>query len=161
MFEGICDSGDDVSEFVCKVKNCEVGVKLMGFGYCVYKNYDLWVCIVKEQVDKILVKFGGDDFLLGIVKEFEEVVLIDDYFIECKFYFNVDFYIGLIYWVFGFLIRMFIVLFVLGRFFGWIVYWCEMYDEGDSKIGWFCQIYIGYMECDYVIIDVWQVGEQM
>lgn len=68
MLEGIRDSGDDVSEFVRKVKNREAGVKLMGFGHRVYKNYDPRARIVKEQADKILAKLGGDDSLLGIAK---------------------------------------------------------------------------------------------
>ncbi|MEQ0574154.1 citrate/2-methylcitrate synthase [Mycobacterium tuberculosis] len=71
MLEGIRDSGDDVSEFVRKVKNREAGVKL-GFGHRVYKNYDPRARIVKEQADKILAKLGGDDSLLGIAKELEE-----------------------------------------------------------------------------------------
>ena len=44
--------------FVKKVKNREDGVKLMGFGHRVYKNYDPRARIVKEQADKILGKLG-------------------------------------------------------------------------------------------------------
>lgn len=153
MLEGIRDSGDDVSEFVRKVKNREAGVKLMGFGHRVYKNYDPRARIVKEQADKILAKLGGDDSLLGIAKELEEAALTDDYFIERKLYPNVDFYTGLIYRALGFPTRMFTVLFALGRLPGWIAHWREMHDEGDSKIGRPRQIYTGYTERDYVTID--------
>ena len=45
-------------DFVKKVKNREDGVKLMGFGHRVYKNYDPRARIVKEQADKILGKLG-------------------------------------------------------------------------------------------------------
>lgn len=69
MLEGIRESGDDVGGFVQKVKNCQAGVKLMGFGHRVYKNYDPRARIVKEQADKILVKLGGDDDLLNIAKD--------------------------------------------------------------------------------------------
>ncbi|MDT5204949.1 MAG: citrate synthase, partial [Mycobacterium sp.] len=80
MLEQIRQSDDDVSEFVRKVKNKEEGVKLMGFGHRVYKNYDPRARIVKEQADKILGKLGGDDDLLNIAKELEEAALTDDYF---------------------------------------------------------------------------------
>jgi citrate synthase len=145
MLEKIRQSDDDVSEFVRKVKDREEGVKLMGFGHRVYKNYDPRARIVKEQADKILGKLGGDDDLLSIAKELEEAALTDDYFIERKLYPNVDFYTGLIY-------RMFTVLFALGRLPGWIAHWREMHDEGDSKIGRPRQIYTGYTERDYTII---------
>ncbi len=152
MLEQIRESGDDVGEFVRKVKNREAGVKLMGFGHRVYKNYDPRARIVKEQADKILAKLGGDP-LLDIAKQLEEAALTDDYFIERKLYPNVDFYTGLIYRALGFPVRMFTVLFALGRLPGWIAHWREMHDEGDSKIGRPRQIYTGYTERDYVGID--------
>jgi citrate synthase len=152
MLEQIRESGDDVSEFVRKVKDREEGVKLMGFGHRVYKNYDPRARIVKEQADKILAKLGGDP-LLDIAKQLEEAALTDDYFIERKLYPNVDFYTGLIYRALGFPVRMFTVLFALGRLPGWVAHWREMHDEGDSKIGRPRQIYTGYTERDYVGID--------
>ena len=68
MLEKIRAGDDDVQTFVKKVKNREDGVKLMGFGHRVYKNYDPRARIVKEQADKILGKLGGDDELLNIAK---------------------------------------------------------------------------------------------
>jgi citrate synthase len=154
MLEGIRDSGDNVTEFVRKVKDRGGRVKLMGFGHRVYKNYDPRARIVKEQADKVLAKLGGDDDLLGIAKELEEAALTDDYFIERKLYPNVDFYTGLIYRALGFPTRMFTVLFALGRLPGWIAHWREMHDEGDNKIGRPRQIYTGYTERNYTAIDV-------
>jgi citrate synthase len=153
MLEKIREEGGDVHEFVRKVKNREAGVKLMGFGHRVYKNYDPRARIVKEQADKILGKVGADDDLLDIAKALEEAALTDDYFIERKLYPNVDFYTGLIYRAIGFPVRMFTVLFALGRLPGWIAHWREMHDEGDSRIGRPRQIYTGYGERDYVTID--------
>ena len=152
MLEQIRESGDDVSEFVRKVKNKEEGVKLMGFGHRVYKNYDPRARIVKEQADKILGKLGGDDDLLNIAKELEEAALTDDYFVERKLYPNVDFYTGLIYRALGFPTRMFTVLFALGRLPGWIAHWREMNGE-PSKIGRPRQIYTGYTERNYAGIE--------
>ena len=151
MLEQIRDEQNgNVTDFVRKVKNREDGVKLMGFGHRVYKNYDPRARIVKEQADKILGKLGGDDELLNIAKDLEEAALTDDYFVERKLYPNVDFYTGLIYRAIGFPAQMFTVLFALGRLPGWIAHWREMHDEGDSKIGRPRQIYTGYTERDYV-----------
>ncbi|BBY64834.1 citrate synthase [Mycolicibacterium helvum] len=153
MLEKIRAGDDDVQTFVKKVKNREDGVKLMGFGHRVYKNYDPRARIVKEQADKILGKLGGDDELLDIAKQLEEIALTDDFFIERKLYPNVDYYTGVIYRAMGFPTRMFTVLFALGRLPGWIAHWREMHDEGSSKIGRPRQIYTGYTERDYAPID--------
>ncbi|KDE99059.1 citrate synthase [Mycolicibacterium aromaticivorans JS19b1 = JCM 16368] len=153
MLEKIRVGQDDVQTFVKKVKNKEDGVKLMGFGHRVYKNYDPRARIVKEQADKILGKLGGDDELLDIAKQLEEIALTDDFFIERKLYPNVDYYTGVIYRAMGFPTRMFTVLFALGRLPGWIAHWREMHDEGSSKIGRPRQIYTGYTERDYATID--------
>jgi len=149
MLETIRAEGGNVQEFVRKVKDREDGVKLMGFGHRVYKNYDPRARIVKEQADKILGRLGGDDDLLNIALALEEAALTDDYFVERKLYPNVDFYTGLIYRAIGFPTRMFTVLFALGRLPGWIAHWREMHTE-PNKIGRPRQIYTGYGERDYV-----------
>ena len=148
MLERIRRDGGDVKEFVRKVKNREDGVKLMGFGHRVYKNYDPRARIVKQQADKLLVKLGGDDALLDIAKALEEIALTDEFFIERKLYPNVDYYTGVIYRAMGFPTRMFTVLFALGRLPGWIAHWREMNGE-STKIGRPRQIYTGYTERDY------------
>jgi citrate synthase len=153
MLESIRAEGGDVHDFVRRAKNREDGVKLMGFGHRVYKNYDPRARIVKEQADKILGKLGGDDDLLDIARDLEEVALTDDYFAERKLYPNVDFYTGVIYRAMGFPTRMFTVLFALGRLPGWIAHWREMHDEGSGKIGRPRQIYVGYGERDYTALD--------
>jgi citrate synthase len=152
MLEKIRTGDDDLQTFVKKVKNREDGVKLMGFGHRVYKNYDPRARIVKEQADKILGKLGGDDELLDIAKQLEEIALTDDFFIERKLYPNVDYYTGVIYRAMGFPTRMFTVLFALGRLPGWIAHWREMHEE-PNKIGRPRQIYTGYGERDYATID--------
>jgi citrate synthase len=150
MLETIRTSGGDLRDFVRRVKDREAGVKLMGFGHRVYKNYDPRARIVKEQADKILGKLGGDDELLAIAMGLEEVALTDDFFVERKLYPNVDFYTGVIYRAMGFPTRMFTVLFALGRLPGWIAHWREMHDDGSRRIGRPRQIYTGYTERDYV-----------
>ncbi|MFD1810739.1 citrate synthase [Rhodococcus gannanensis] len=150
MLDEIKASGGDVKEFVRKVKNKEDGVKLMGFGHRVYRNYDPRAALVKKAADTILSKLGGDDELLEIAKSLEETALTDEYFIERKLYPNVDFYTGLIYRAMGFPTRMFTVLFAMGRLPGWIAHWREMHEDPATKIGRPRQIYTGYTERNYV-----------
>ena len=150
MLQQIKDNGGDVDEFVRKVKNKEDGVKLMGFGHRVYKNYDPRAAIVKKTADELLEKLGIQDPLLDIALQLEQVALSDDYFIERKLYPNVDFYTGLIYKAMGFPERMFTVLFAIGRLPGWIAQWREMINDPATKIGRPRQVYTGYTERDYL-----------
>ncbi|MEU7524965.1 citrate synthase [Saccharothrix sp. NPDC042600] len=150
MLEKIKAEGGDVDAFVRKVKNKEDGVRLMGFGHRVYKNYDPRAAIIKKTADEILGKLGADDQLLDIAKKLEETALADDYFIERKLYPNVDFYTGLIYRAMGFPTKFFTVLFALGRLPGWIAHWREMIKDPATKIGRPRQIYVGSPERAYV-----------
>jgi citrate synthase len=149
MLQQIKDSDDDVDTFMNKVKNREGGVRLMGFGHRVYKNYDPRAAIIKETADEILSKLGGNDELLEIALRLEDIALHDDYFIERKLYPNVDFYTGLIYKAMGFPTKMFTVLFAIGRLPGWIAQWHEMIDDKQTKIGRPRQVYTGPTERDY------------
>ncbi|WP_184691270.1 citrate synthase [Saccharothrix tamanrassetensis] len=153
MLEKIRAEGGDVDSFVRKVKNKEDGVRLMGFGHRVYKNYDPRAAIIKKTADEILGKLGADDQLLDIAKKLEETALADDYFIERKLYPNVDFYTGLIYRAMGFPTKFFTVLFALGRLPGWIAHWREMIQDPATKIGRPRQIYVGSPERDFVPLD--------
>ncbi|WP_280424679.1 citrate synthase [Nocardia carnea] len=147
MLDGIQAAGGDVKEFIRKVKNKEDGVKLMGFGHRVYRNYDPRAAIAKKHADTILSKLGSDP-LFDIAQALEEAALTDDYFVERKLYPNVDFYTGVIYKAMGFPTRMFTVLFAMGRLPGWIAHWREMHSEA-IKIGRPRQIYTGYGARDY------------
>ncbi|TVT57849.1 citrate synthase [Amycolatopsis rhizosphaerae] len=149
MLDGIKASGGNVSEFVNRVKNKEKGVRLMGFGHRVYKNYDPRAKIIKATADRILNKLGVNDELLDIAKTLEETALSDDYFVERKLYPNVDFYTGLIYRALGFPTKYFTVLFALGRLPGWIAHWREMINDPSTKIGRPRQIYTGEKQRDY------------
>ncbi|MBB4675536.1 citrate synthase [Crossiella cryophila] len=152
MLNKIHADGGDVDSFVKKVKNKEDGVRLMGFGHRVYKNYDPRAAIIKKTADDVLGKLGVQDPLLDIALKLEEYALSDDYFVERKLYPNVDFYTGLIYKAMGFPTRMFTVLFALGRLPGWIAQWQEMIKDPARKIGRPRQVYIGAAERDYAPI---------
>ena len=150
MLAEIQANGGDASDFMRRVKNKEQGVRLMGFGHRVYKNYDPRAAIVKESADAVLAALGKDDELLDIARTLEEIALSDEYFISRKLYPNVDFYTGLIYKAMGFEERMFTPLFALGRMPGWIAQWREMMTDPQTKIGRPRQVYSGSPERDYV-----------
>ena len=143
MLAQIRDSGDGAHRFVERVKNKEDGVRLMGFGHRVYKNYDPRAKLVKESADAVLADLGVQDPLLDIAKELEQIALEDEYFQERRLYPNVDFYTGVIYKAMGFPTRMFTVLFAIGRLPGWIAHWREANNDPATKIGRPQQLYVG------------------
>ena len=149
MLRDIQGKGMKPEDFMEKVKNKEDGVKLMGFGHRVYKNYDPRATIVKATAHDILGKLGGNDELLDIAMRLEEKALADDYFIERKLYPNVDLYTGLIYKAMGFPEKMFTVLFAIGRLPGWIAQWREMMQDPQTKIGRPRQLYTGEAARNY------------
>ncbi|MFC0505924.1 citrate synthase [Micromonospora costi] len=150
MLQHIHADGGDVRTFVQKVKNREDGVKLMGFGHRVYKNYDPRAAIVKKAAQDVLGRMAKPDPLLDIAMELEEIALADDFFVSRRLYPNVDFYTGLIYKAMGFPTKMFTVLFALGRLPGWIAQWREMINDPETKIGRPRQVYTGSPERSYV-----------
>jgi citrate synthase len=145
--------GGDVDRFVQRVKDKEPGVKLMGFGHPVYRNYDPRATIIKQAAHDVFDRLGVNDPLLDIALRLEEVALADDYFISRKLYPNIDFYTGLIYKAMGFPTKMFTVLFALGRLPGWIAQWREMIEDPTTKIGRPRQVYTGEAARDYVPVE--------
>ncbi len=150
MLEQIHGSGDDIATFVGKVKDRTPGVRLMGFGHRVYKNYDPRAKIVKQLADVVINKLAPDDPLLGLAKTLEETALSDEYFIERKLYPNVDFYTGVIYRAMGFPTKFFTVLFAIGRLPGWIAHYREMINDPARKIGRPRQVYTGQTQRAFV-----------
>ena len=150
MLQKIRDDHGNVKRFVERVKNREQGVKLMGFGHRVYKNYDPRAAIVKRSADEVLAAVGKRDGLLDIALELEATALSDDYFISRKLYPNVDFYTGLLYRAMGFPTKMFTALFAIGRLPGWIAQWHEMIQDPETRIGRPRQLYTGPTERAYV-----------
>ncbi|MDI1464458.1 citrate synthase [Catellatospora sp. KI3] len=153
MLERIRAEGGDVQSFVRKVKDREDGVRLMGFGHRVYKNYDPRAAIVKKVAQDVLGRMAKPDPLLDLAMQLEEIALADEFFVSRKLYPNVDFYTGLIYKAMGFPTKMFTVLFALGRLPGWIAQWREMISDPATKIGRPRQVYIGSPERNFVPLD--------
>jgi len=144
---------DNVKKHVDKVKNKVDGVRLMGFGHRVYKNYDPRAKVMQQTCREVLKEVGVNDPLLEVAMELEKIALSDEYFIEKKLYPNVDFYSGITLKAMGFPVSMFTVLFALARTVGWIAQWEEMTTDKTQRIGRPRQIYTGAAQRDYVPIS--------
>jgi len=153
MLEEIHRSGDDGTRFIEAAKQKGSGVRLMGFGHRVYKNYDPRAKIIKAQCDKVLKLLGRDDPLLAIAMRLEEAALNDPYFKQRNLYPNVDFYSGIILKAIGIPTEMFTVIFAIGRMPGWISHWKEIAESPKQKIHRPRQVYIGHTERAYVPIE--------
>jgi len=150
MLEKIGDAAH-VPEFLAKVKDSKGGVRLMGFGHRVYKNFDPRATIIREMCHKVLGKLGqSDNPLFELALKLEEVALKDDYFISRKLYPNVDFYSGIIYRALGIPREMFTVMFAIARTAGWVAHWSEMISDPEMKIARPRQLYTGPTRRDYV-----------
>ncbi|MDR2579882.1 MAG: citrate synthase [Fibromonadaceae bacterium] len=154
MLEEIRKSKISIKEYVEKVKRKENGIKLMGFGHRVYKNFDPRSKILHDMARKVLQKQEQDDELLDIAQELAEIALNDDYFIQRKLYPNVDFYSGIIMRAIGIPVNMFTVMFAIGRMPGWIANWKEVHDNSKQRICRPRQIYTGEEARHYESIDV-------
>ncbi len=135
---------EKLGEFVKKVKNKEAGVRLMGFGHRVYKNYDPRAKLMQETCKEVLATMGlENDPLLKIAMELERIALEDEYFVTRKLYPNVDYYSGIVQRAIGIPTSMFTCIFAMARTVGWIAQWNEMISEPDQKIGRPRQLFTG------------------
>ncbi len=133
-----------IGEFVKKVKDKNSGVKLMGFGHRVYKNYDPRAKLMQETTREVLAEVGAEnDPLLPLAMALEKIALEDEYFVSRKLYPNVDFYSGIVQRALGIPTSMFTCIFALARTVGWIAQWNEMISDPEQKIGRPRQLYTG------------------
>jgi len=133
-----------VGEFMEQVKDKNSGVKLMGFGHRVYKNYDPRAKLMQETCDEVLAELGlENDPLFKLAKQVEKIALEDDYFVSRKLYPNVDFYSGIVQRAIGIPVNLFTGVFALARTVGWIAQWNEMIADPEYKIGRPRQLFTG------------------
>ncbi|AHI25744.1 citrate (Si)-synthase [Komagataeibacter xylinus] len=145
---------DNIPEFIAKVKDKNSGVRLMGFGHRVYKNFDPRAKIMQATCHEVLGELGiKDDPLLDLAIELEKIAIHDEYFVKRSLYPNVDFYSGIILKAMGIPTSMFTVLFAVARTTGWISQWKEMIEEPGQRIGRPRQLYTGSPERDFVPFD--------
>src|SRR5216683_11698 len=113
MLEGIGDVSK-IGDFIKRAKDKNSGVKLMGFGHRVYKNYDPRAKLMRETCHEVLEELGlHDDRLFKLALALEKIALEDDYFVERKLYPNVDFYSGIVQRALGIPVSMFTCIFSL------------------------------------------------
>ena len=134
MLGQIHKGGLTAEKYLEMAKQKGSGVKLMGFGHRVYKNYDPRAKMLQKVCESVLKKLNVDDPLLEIAKGLEERALKDSYFVDRKLYPNVDFYSGIILRAMGIPTSMFTVMFAIGRLPGWIAHWKEQHDETTARI---------------------------
>jgi len=147
MLEDIQKNGgvEKIGEFIAKVKDKDSGVRLMGFGHRVYKNFDPRAKLMRETCYEVLNELGlGDDPLFKLAMTLEKIALEDEYFVSRKLYPNVDFYSGIVQRALGIPTDMFTCVFALARTVGWIAQWEEMITDPEYKIGRPRQLFNGY-----------------
>ena len=153
MLEQIGDVSK-IGDFIIKVKDKNSGVKLMGFGHRVYKNYDPRAKLMRETCYEVLNELGlQNDRLFKLAMALEKIALEDDYFVSRKLYPNVDFYSGIVQRALGIPASMFTCIFALARTVGWIAQWNEMIADPEQKIGRPRQLYTGATQRDVMPIE--------
>ena len=151
MLEDIQRQGgvSKVGEFMEKVKDKNSGVKLMGFGHRVYKNYDPRAKLMQETCNEVLKELGlENDPLFKLAMALEKIALEDDYFVSRKLYPNVDFYSGIVQRAIGIPVQLFTAIFALARTVGWIAQLNEMIGDPEYKIGRPRQLFTGSVSRD-------------
>src|SRR5213080_3883998 len=143
MLEEIGDVSK-VGEFIKRAKDKNSGVRLMGFGHRVYKNYDPRAKLMRETCYEVLEDLGlHDDRLFKLAMALEKIALEDDYFVQRKLYPNVDFYSGIVQRAIGIPVSLFTAIFALARTVGWIAQLNEMIGDPEYKIGRPRQLFTG------------------
>ena len=146
MLEEIQANGgvEKIDEFIAKVKDKNSGVRLMGFGHRVYKNFDPRAKLMRETCHEVLKELGlENDPLFKLAMTLEKIALEDEYFVSRKLYPNVDFYSGIVQRALGIPTEMFTCIFALARTVGWISQWEEMITDAEYKIGRPRQLFVG------------------
>jgi len=137
-------SVENIPDFIAKVKDKNSGVKLMGFGHRVYKNFDPRAKLMRETCHEVLAELGlQDDPLFKLAMALEKIALEDEYFVSRKLYPNVDFYSGIVQSALGIPVSLFTGIFAMARTIGWIAQWNEMISDPEQKIGRPRQLFIG------------------
>ncbi|MEX5746959.1 citrate synthase [Massilia sp. X63] len=147
-------SVENIPAFIEKVKDKNSGVKLMGFGHRVYKNFDPRAKLMRETCHEVLNELGlQDDPLFKLAMELERIALNDEYFVSRKLYPNVDFYSGIVQSALGIPVSLFTGIFAMARTIGWIAQWNEMIADPEQKIGRPRQLFVGSPVRDVPSID--------
>ena len=145
---------ENIPAFIAQVKDKNSGVKLMGFGHRVYKNFDPRAKLMRETCYEVLQELGlQDDPLFKLAMELEKIALNDEYFVSRKLYPNVDFYSGIVQSALGIPVSLFTGIFAMARTIGWIAQWNEMIADPEQKIGRPRQLFVGSTTREVLPLD--------
>ena len=145
---------ENIPAFIEQVKDKNSGVKLMGFGHRVYKNFDPRAKLMRETCYEVLQELGlQDDPLFKLAMELEKIALNDEYFVSRKLYPNVDFYSGIVQSALGIPVSLFTGIFAMARTIGWIAQWNEMIADPEQKIGRPRQLFVGSTTREVLPLD--------
>ncbi|MGK5068751.1 Citrate synthase [compost metagenome] len=145
---------ENIPAFIEQVKDKNSGVKLMGFGHRVYKNFDPRAKLMRETCYEVLNELGlQDDPLFKLAMELEKIALNDEYFVSRKLYPNVDFYSGIVQSALGIPVSLFTGIFAMARTIGWIAQWNEMIADPEQKIGRPRQLFVGSTTREVLPLD--------
>jgi citrate synthase len=140
---------EKIGEFIKQAKDKNSGIKLMGFGHRVYKNYDPRAKLMQETCKEVLGELGlGNDPLFKLAMALEKIALEDEYFVSRKLYPNVDFYSGIVQRAIGIPVSLFTAIFAAARTVGWIAQLNEMIGDPEYKIGRPRQLFTGSTKRD-------------
>ncbi|WP_048441156.1 citrate synthase [Caenimonas sp. SL110] len=156
MLEDIQRNGgvDKIGDFIKQVKDKNSGIKLMGFGHRVYKNYDPRAKLMQETCKEVLGELGlQNDPLFKLAMALEKIALEDEYFVSRKLYPNVDFYSGIVQRAIGIPVSLFTAIFAAARTVGWIAQLNEMIGDPEYKIGRPRQLFTGSTRRDVKALD--------
>src|SRR5688572_2493677 len=134
MLEDIQRMGgvEKIGEFIKQVKDKNSGIKLMGFGHRVYKNYDPRAKLMRETCHEVLSALGlENDPLFKLAMALEKIALEDEYFVARKLYPNVDFYSGIVQRAIGIPVSLFTAIFALARTGAWIARFNETIGDPE------------------------------
>lgn len=133
-----------IPDLIRRVKAKEAGVRLVGFGHRVYKNYDPRAKILRGICREVLEEAGlVKEPLFALALELERVALEDDYFVSRHLYPNVDFYSGILQRAIGIPTPLFTAIFAMARTAGWFAQKNEFLESGDIRLARPRQIYVG------------------
>ena len=141
------------------------GWRIMGFGHRVYKGVEDPRAKAMKNLLKEACEYKNDMKLYEVATKVEEYVLNENFmqqFIpgygteKSKFYPNVDFYCGPLYYVLGIPLELYTPIFALARVVGWSAHIIEQQKQMELKIARLFRprsIYIGKKDLKYIPIE--------
>jgi citrate synthase len=140
------------------------GWRMMGFGHRVYKGVEDPRAKAMKNLLKELSEYKNNFKYYNIATKIEELVLnenfmrefIPDYGItKPKFYPNVDFYCGPLYYLMNIPLELYTPIFAMARIVGWSAHIIEQYEDmkrGEARLFRPRSIYIGEKDLKYIPI---------